>query len=317
MRPPDFFLVGHSKCGTTAIYEMLKHHPQLHMPVKEPRYFVPELRSRYWRPPSSRRKRPHTLEGYLSLYADAGPDQLIGEATPEYIRSFTAPERIAEVQPNARIVAVLREPASFLRSLHLQAVHNYNETEKDFRKAIALEQDRRQGRHIPRLSQTPQALLYSDHVRYVEQLRHYHAVFPAEHVLVLIYDDFRNDNEGTVRTVLRFLEVDDSYPIQPVETKTLPAVRFQSLHQLARVVSIARHNPVSGPALRTLDGLIPSRLRSDAWSETWRRVVYTDPSPPDEELVLELRRRFKPEVVALSEYLGRDLVALWGYDGVG
>ena len=30
----------------------------------------------------------------------------------------------------------------------------------------------------------------------------------------------------------------------------------------------------------------------------------------------ELRRRFKPEVVALSEYLERDLVELWGYDGV-
>jgi hypothetical protein len=30
--------------------------------------------------------------------------------------------------------------------------------------------------------------------------------------------------------------------------------------------------------------------------------------------MLELRRRFKPEVTALSEYLGRDLVALWGYD---
>ena len=27
----------------------------------------------------------------------------------------------------------------------------------------------------------------------------------------------------------------------------------------------------------------------------------------------ELRRRFKGEVVALSEYLGRDLVTLWGY----
>ena len=33
--------------------------------------------------------------------------------------------------------------------------------------------------------------------------------------------------------------------------------------------------------------------------------------------MLELRRRFKPEVVALSEYLGRDLVTLWGYDDLG
>ena len=30
--------------------------------------------------------------------------------------------------------------------------------------------------------------------------------------------------------------------------------------------------------------------------------------------MLELRRRFKGEVVALSEYLDRDLVSLWGYD---
>ena len=45
-------------------------------------------------------------------------------------------------------------------------------------------------------------------------------------------------------------------------------------------------------------------------------VVYANPHPPDESLMLELRRRFKGEVVALSEYLGRDLVTLWGYDGL-
>ena len=33
--------------------------------------------------------------------------------------------------------------------------------------------------------------------------------------------------------------------------------------------------------------------------------------------MLELRRRFKPEAQALSEYLGRDLVSLWGYDRLG
>ncbi len=43
--------------------------------------------------------------------------------------------------------------------------------------------------------------MYSEHVRYVEQLRRYHAVFPAEQVLVLIYDDFRADNEATLRRV--------------------------------------------------------------------------------------------------------------------
>ena len=34
-----------------------------------------------------------------------------------------------------------------------------------------------------------------------------------------------------------------------------------------------------------------------------------DAAPPSEQLMRELRRRFRPEVVALSEYLGRDLVS--------
>jgi hypothetical protein len=33
--------------------------------------------------------------------------------------------------------------------------------------------------------------------------------------------------------------------------------------------------------------------------------------------MLALRRRFKGEVQALSEYLDRDLVTLWGYDANG
>ncbi len=32
--------------------------------------------------------------------------------------------------------------------------------------------------------------------------------------------------------------------------------------------------------------------------------------------MLELRRRFEAEVVALAAYLDRDLLALWGYDSI-
>jgi hypothetical protein len=47
------------------------------------------------------------------------------------------------------------------------------------------------------------------------------------------------------------------------------------------------------------------------------RLLYGQPHPPDERLIRELRTRFKPEVQALSEYLERDLVKLWGYDELG
>ncbi len=314
-RVPDFFIVGHQKCGTTALYLMLKRHPQVFMPeLKEPRFFAPELRSR-----SEQRRRqsrlPETLEDYLALFAPARPEQRVGEATPTYLRSPSAAARIAEVAPAARIVAILREPADFLRSLHLQGVHNHLETETDLRRALALEGARREGRNIPRRSHSVEALLYSDHVRYVEQLRSFHAAFPEEQVLVLIYDDFRAANEATLRRVLGFLEVDDTPPVETVRTATLPAVRSGPLHQLAYAARVARRNPEAvGPLARALGALTPALKRSDAVRAVWSRVVYTPARPPDGQLVLELRRRFKGEVQALSEYLGRDLVSLWGYD---
>jgi hypothetical protein len=63
--------------------------------------------------------------------------------------------------------------------------------------------------------------------------------------------------------------------------------------------------------------LTSRRLRQAVLEETKRRVVFSDPGPPDEELMLELRRRYKGEVEAISDYLGRDLVTLWGYDTIG
>src|SRR6476620_8219141 len=153
---------------------------------------------------------------------------------------------IPAVQPSARIIAILLEPAIFLRALHLQLLTNVTESEKDFRKAVALDDARRQGREIPRYAFWPGALIYSDRVRYVEQLRRYHAVFPREQVLVLIYDDFRADNETTVREVLRFLEVDDSWPVQLVEAhRTNRRVRSRRINELVRIVHQGR-GPVSG-----------------------------------------------------------------------
>jgi Sulfotransferase domain len=311
-RMPDFFIVGNAKSGTTALYEMLGSHPDIYMPeCKEPWFFASELHERT---PPRPEGIPQTLDEYLSLFGAAEPWQRVGEASALYLWSRTAAAAIAAVQPAARIIAILREPASFLVSLHKQLVETYVETESDLRRAIALEKDRRQGRHIPRYSYWPQALLYSEHVRYVDQLRRYHAVFPPEQMLVIIYDDFRRDNEGTISEVLRFINVDDKHPITVRDANPTVHVRSQQLNELVHAVSVGR-GPFSLGVKAAVKALTPRKLRREVLNVTKRRLVYTsDPSPPDERLMMELRRRFMPEVVALSEYLDRDLITLWGYD---
>jgi hypothetical protein len=312
-RIPDFFIVGNSKSGTTALYQMLRQHPQIYMPDnKEPWFFADEL---HVRTPPRPEGTPQTVDEYLSLFEGARPEQRAGEATALYLWSRTSARRIAELQPDARIIAILREPASFLRSLHLQFIQTYVETENDLRKALALEEPRRQGRCIPSYTYWPDALLYSEHVQYVEQLRRYHAVFAREQTLVLIYDDFRRDNEATVRRVLRFLDVDDTVHIDPLEANPTVRARSQRLSELVHALSVGR-GPASLAVKEGVKALTPRRLRRAVLEEAKRRVVFADPGPPDEELMLELRHRFKGEVEAVSDYLGRDLVRLWGYDSI-
>jgi Sulfotransferase domain len=310
VRIPDFYIVGHSKSGTTALYEMLRRHPQIFMPAsKEPWFFAEELHERT---PPRPEGTPRTLEQYAAWFADAGAEQLVGEASPQYLWSHSAARRIAAVRGDARIIAVLREPASFLRSLHLQYLQANVETEDDFGRALALEQNRRAGRDIPRHSYWPKALLYSDHVRYTEQLRRYHAVFGREQVLVLIYEDFLEDNVATVKRVLRFLDLDEDGPIEELRANPTVRARSQRLNELLHALSVGR-GPLSRALKATIKAATPRRARRRALAHV-RRRVHAEPEPPDEELMLQLRRRFRGEVLAVSEYLDRDLVSLWGYD---
>ncbi len=324
-RVPDFYIVGHAKCGTTALYEMLRRHPQIYMPDyklgagKEPWYFArenPNPQTSGERSIEFTGRNMGTFEDYLTLFKDARPDQRVGEASSSYLWSRTAAARIAAVEPNARIIAIIREPASFLRSLHLQLLENHHEAVQDFRTAVELDEERRNNRHIPSFAYWPAALIYSDRVRYVEQLERYHAVFSPEQILVLIYDDFRADNEGTVRRIRRFLEVDDTQPIEVLDANPTIGLRSVRLDAFRRAVHSGQV-PVLSQLRSVLKVLTTRRMREAALYPLQRRLIYSKPPPPDEQFMLELRRRFKGEAVALGEYLDRDLVKLWGYDKLG
>jgi hypothetical protein len=317
-RVPDFFIIGAPKTGTTSLHAILRRHPQIFMPeLKEPLYLATDLRPR----PGHEQKRrerwyPKTLDRYLSLFANAGPEQLAGEATPTYLWSRTAAENIAEMQPNARLIAILREPADFLHSLHLAFLRGGNESVLNFGKAMSLEGARRTGRRIPRGSHRPQLLQYSTHVRYVEQLRRFRDRFSPEQMLVLIYDDFRKDNDATIRTVLRFLEVDEEFQLASERLNVSPEyVRSHRARETIESLKKGR-SPIVRQTRATTRALTSSAMRRSVRTGVEQLTQHRIQRARDERLVEELRRRYKPEVEALSDYLGRDLVALWGYEDV-
>jgi hypothetical protein len=302
-RFPDFFIVGHPKSGTTAMWTMLKQHPEIFMPDrKEPSFFVPEIRNH-----------PDDLDTYLSLFREAAPEQRIGEASPAYLWSHTAAGRIAQARPDARIIAIFREPAAFLRSLHLEFLRIHAETEKSFRKAMELDSRRAEGKSIPRNSTRRLFLPYAEHVKYVEQLKRFRAVFPEEQILVLVYEEFLADNAGTLKKILRFLDVDDSIEVPVVEANPSYEVRSPRVSSLVRSLSLGR-GPLARVGKLGIEAVTPRSVRAKAMAAQ-RRAQLAQPKPADEQLMLELRERFRVEVMEMSDYVGRDLATVWGYDG--
>ena len=121
-------------------------------------------------------------------------------------------------------------------------------------------------------------LLYSEHVRYVEQLRRYARRVPGRAGAVLIYDDFRADNEGTVRDVRRFLGVEDSGPVVTLEANPTVRPRSQALNELVHAVGVGR-GPVSRAVKQSIKAVTPAGARRRAMYTLKRQAVFGARAP--------------------------------------
>lgn len=202
-RWPDFYIVGAPKAGTTSLYEYLRQHPHIYFsPIKETHFFGSDL---IWR------KRVVTRDTALSSYLDAPSGKLLGDASVFYLMSKYAAEEIYEANPNARIIAIVRNPLTLVPSLHQQSIRTGDETQRTLASAMEMEAERKAGiidvsRDNPGVMQQ---LYYSEIARYSEQLSRYFEVFGRDRVLVIEFDAFVKDPATTVSTVFEFLGVSE------------------------------------------------------------------------------------------------------------
>jgi hypothetical protein len=307
VRWPDFYVVGQAKSGTTALAEMLGQHEQIFISaIKEPGFFANELFT------AAHRGRAMGEARYHALFAGAREDQIAGEASTQYIYSEQAAGNIAAVRPDARILVFFRDPAAFVVSMHRQLVQNRYEPEADLGRALALEDDRAQGRQVPKLAPRPGGLLYTRRARYVEQLARYEREFPASQILPLIYEDFRADNQATLTRIFDFLGVPDDVTIAPIRANPTVQVRSPGAQRALYALSAIQGSRASG-AINTVVGAIPDGARVRATAFARDRLRQAAPREVDPGVLADLRSRLRPEVVALGEHLGRDLLSLWGY----
>ncbi len=203
---PDFVIAGAPKAGSSALHAALAQHPQLFLSaVKEPKYFLcadapPPL---YAGPGDahSRREWVWRRRDYEALFAEAPPSSVRGESTPFYLADHNAHRRMREAIPQARIIAVLRDPVdrAYSNWMHLWA--DGLEPESDILAACDAEDARIAGGWAP-------FWRYRGLGRYGQQLESLYSAYPREQIMVLRYRELVDEPVRVLDDVCRFLGVD-------------------------------------------------------------------------------------------------------------
>ena len=197
LRPmPDFLVLGAMKAGTSSLFQLLLRHPDLRGPYrKEVHYFGHAHRA------------GRSLGWYRAHFPRRrGGRWLTGEATPDYLYDPEVPARIRETLPDARLIAVLREPVGRAVSHYFHEVRMGRET-LPIEEAFALEDARLA--HAAALGEGGRETLHHAGYRhrglYAEQIERYLALFPRERLLVLGSGELRRAPEATMARAFAFL----------------------------------------------------------------------------------------------------------------
>ncbi len=242
-----------------------------------------------------------TPPGYLSHFDRATDERYLIDASIGYLVSKRAAAEIASYSPDARIVAIVRNPIDMMHSLHSELIFQGDEDVADFGEALALEAARRRGEHIPEACQAVWALSYRAVAHYSEQLIRYFDALGRSRVHVEVFDDLVADTAGRYRAVLEFLGVD------PTFRPELPVVNANKVARSSLMVRLLRSPP---PFVRRLGRMAvhdQSARRALGGRLQSLNAGRQSRPPIDPGLRRSLEAEFHSEVATLGELLGRDL----------
>lgn len=288
---PNLLILGAAKSGTSSLYRYLSEHPDIFMsPFKEPTFFVWADRDYDIQGPGVERVGRgmiDDLHSYLELFSNSRNERIRGEASTGYLHTPGVAERIRHYVPEAKLMAILRNPVDRAYSAFLHARRNGFEPISDFEQAVEAEPERVKNRWIG-------LTLYTTVGMYAEQLERYLAVFPSEQIRVYLYEDLVRDPIPLTQDAFRFLEVDDTFESNVATRYNAGrSVRSPRLHlflKISRLSSFGRR-------------VLPRR--------TARLFLRLIDERPKEQLQPTLRQRltavFETDVSRLSRQLGRDL----------
>lgn len=197
---PNCLIIGTQKGGTTSLFANLRQHPGVRgASRKEVHYF--DLYHHYG---------PDWYRSFYPPTADKILSPVLLESSPYYLFHPAVPSRVRELLPDAKFIALLRDPIDRAYSHHLHARKRGLEP-LGLTEALDAEANRLKGEE-ERLLSDPRYVSYSHRHQsyqarglYARQLARWLDYFPRDRFLLLKSEDLFNCPDVTMSRILDFL----------------------------------------------------------------------------------------------------------------
>lgn len=189
-RRPDFVIIGAQRGGTTSLYDYLTSHPDVGPAWRKEVHFFDKNYGK-------------GIAWYLAHFPRWDEAKATGEASPYYLLHPDAPRRMRQTLPEARLIALLRDPVARAYSQYQLNVRRGIEP-LSFESAIERELARA-GAESERVGPTWRRSSYLARGRYAEQIERWLVEFPCQQLLILKSEDVFADPEPAVYRVLDYL----------------------------------------------------------------------------------------------------------------
>lgn len=230
---------------------------------------------------------------YMKLYATADGFAAIGDASPYYLQSEQAAHNIRKHVPDAKIVAILRQPADRAYSEYTARYARGTEPARTFEDAIADEPKRLRENWDIRFRNVANG-------EYARQLKVYYDLFPNEQIKVYLYEDWNSNPQKLLVDLFQFLGVDHTFH---------PTIRREN-------VTVTTHWPFMHNAAKSPTAL-ERRLKFAPWglrraarallvaADSRFNVMKPIPITPDTRA--KLTEHYRDDITELQGLIGRDL----------
>lgn len=228
---PNFYIVGAPKAGTSSLHSYLSQHPEIFMSAKkEPHFHAYKGDIPIYKGPkdyeSCQSMMVKSFDEYMSLFNLVGNEKIIGESSAMYLDIESSVESIYKMNPDSKILIVLRNPVDRAISAYNHLIRDKRES-LEFSEAIAVENERLRNGYMPFWGYLKQSAYYNNVKNYLD-------VFGEKNVKIILYENLKLNLNNELNSITKFLNVNDfTFDTSYKENISgVPKVRF--LHEFLR-----------------------------------------------------------------------------------